>query len=149
MVRYLLSKTERAYLEGTREFTKPQARCIRYRLNKKLKVNRDAAASVFRDAAKDKRGEWEFRPIFIFGYPETAKRRQKFEPTCPFGHGISNPTPYQARRPPQFDKVLVSCIRLSLRRLCSKLLGPLQFFLKQRCNFATLPFLLLEVEAFS
>jgi hypothetical protein len=23
-----------------------------------------------------------------------------FEPTCPFGHGISNPTPYQARRPP-------------------------------------------------
>jgi hypothetical protein len=25
----------------------------------------------------------------------------------------------------------------------------LQFFLKQRCNFATLPFLLLEVEAFS
>jgi hypothetical protein len=24
-----------------------------------------------------------------------------FEPTCPFGHGISNPTPYQARRPPQ------------------------------------------------
>jgi hypothetical protein len=31
---------------------KPQARCIRYRLNKKLKkVNRDAAASEFRDAA--------------------------------------------------------------------------------------------------
>ncbi len=24
-----------------------------------------------------------------------------FEPTRPFGHGISNPTPYQARRPPQ------------------------------------------------
>ena len=23
-----------------------------------------------------------------------------FEPTCPCGHGISNPTPYQARRPP-------------------------------------------------
>ena len=23
-----------------------------------------------------------------------------FEPTCPFGHGISNPTPCQARRPP-------------------------------------------------
>jgi hypothetical protein len=26
--------------------------------------------------------------------------RQQFEPTRPFGHGISNPTPYQARRPP-------------------------------------------------
>ena len=23
-----------------------------------------------------------------------------FEPTGPYGHGISNPTPYQARRPP-------------------------------------------------
>jgi hypothetical protein len=38
---------------------------------------------------KEKRGEWEFRSI-----------PQNFEPTCPFGHGISNPTPYQARRPP-------------------------------------------------
>jgi hypothetical protein len=28
----------------------------------------------------EKRGEWEFRPIYW-----------KFEPTCPFGHGISNP----------------------------------------------------------
>jgi hypothetical protein len=27
-------------------------------------------------------------------------RRMGFEPTGPFGHGISNPTPYQARRPP-------------------------------------------------
>jgi hypothetical protein len=52
VVHYLLSNTERAFLEGTRRFTKPQARCIRYRLNKKLKkVNRDAAASEFRDAA--------------------------------------------------------------------------------------------------
>jgi hypothetical protein len=37
-----------------------------------------------------KRGEWESRAAF----------RQHFEPTRPFGHGISNPTPYQARRPP-------------------------------------------------
>src|SRR5215208_1271110 len=28
----------------------------------------------------EKRGEWEFRPIYW-----------KFEPKCPFGHGISNP----------------------------------------------------------
>ena len=46
-----LSKTEQAYLSGTRDFTKAQARCIRYRINKKLKLlDRDAAAA-FRDAA--------------------------------------------------------------------------------------------------
>jgi hypothetical protein len=36
--------------------------------------------------------------------PFSAFPLKNFEPTCPFGHGISNPTPYQARRPPQlFD----------------------------------------------
>ena len=53
-----LSKTEQAYLNGTSEFTKPQARSIRYRINKKLKLlGRDGvatgaapiAASEFRD----------------------------------------------------------------------------------------------------
>jgi hypothetical protein len=39
---------------------------------------------------REKRGEWDARAAF----------RQHFEPTRPFGHGISNPTPYQARRPP-------------------------------------------------
>jgi hypothetical protein len=34
----ILSKTEIAFLSGSREFTKPQARCIRCRLNKKLKM---------------------------------------------------------------------------------------------------------------
>jgi hypothetical protein len=34
----LLSKIERAYLSGTREFTKKQQRDIRYRLRKKLKT---------------------------------------------------------------------------------------------------------------
>ena len=53
--------------------------------------------SGFREKEKVKeRGEWDYRPIVL---------RRKFEPTRPFGHGISNPTPYQARRPPQFDKV--------------------------------------------
>jgi hypothetical protein len=33
-------------------------------------------------------------PFSVFPAP------RHFEPTCPFGHGISNPTPYQARRPP-------------------------------------------------
>jgi hypothetical protein len=34
----ILSKTEIAFLSGSREFTKPQARCIRCRFNKKLKM---------------------------------------------------------------------------------------------------------------
>jgi len=42
--------------------------------------------------------------------PFSAFPPRNFEPTCPFGHGISNPTPYQVppcsynsrtRRPPQ------------------------------------------------
>jgi hypothetical protein len=34
----LLSKTEKAYLSGTGEFTKPQIRCIKSRLTKKLRL---------------------------------------------------------------------------------------------------------------
>jgi hypothetical protein len=45
----LLSKVEWAYLSGTREFTKAQQRCIRYRLRKKINRDRRDAASVFRD----------------------------------------------------------------------------------------------------
>jgi hypothetical protein len=37
MARHLLSKTEIALLSGPREFTKSQVRCIRCRLNKKVK----------------------------------------------------------------------------------------------------------------
>ena len=33
---------------------------------------------------KKQRGEWDFRSC-------PHKREQNFEPTCPFGHGISNP----------------------------------------------------------
>jgi hypothetical protein len=33
-----LSPVEQAYLNGTRQFTKPQQRYIRYRLNKKLRL---------------------------------------------------------------------------------------------------------------
>ena len=44
----------------------------------------------------EKRGEWDARAAVS----SSKRRRQHFEPTCPFGHGISNPTPYQARRPP-------------------------------------------------
>ena len=50
-----------------------------------------------REDREDKRGEWDFRSVLA----------RKFEPTRPFGHGISNPTPYQvapcsrrSRRPP-------------------------------------------------
>ena len=60
-------------------------------------ANPDHDVKEFYDSSKkEKRGEWEFRSI-----------PQNFEPTCPFGHGISNPTPYQVspcsrrtRRPP-------------------------------------------------
>src|SRR5215467_10891571 len=39
--------------------------------------------------------------INIRMYKHTNKARGVgFEPTSPFEHGISNPTPYQARRPP-------------------------------------------------
>ena len=63
------------------------------------------ASSEFREKEKVKeRGEWEFRPS-LFSH---TRRKRKFEPTRPFGHGISNPTPYQvapcsysrSRRPP-------------------------------------------------
>jgi hypothetical protein len=38
---------------------------------------------------------------FVLGIPSSQEGHLRhFEPTCPFGHGISNPTPYQARRPP-------------------------------------------------
>jgi hypothetical protein len=38
MVQHLLTKTELAFLSGSKQFTKPQARCIRCRLNKKLRT---------------------------------------------------------------------------------------------------------------
>jgi hypothetical protein len=65
--------------------------------NQEVKSNK-----VVLDEKEKWRGEWDFRSL-SFSYERRGKR--KFEPTCPFGHGISNPTPYQARRPPQFDKV--------------------------------------------
>ncbi len=37
---------------------------------------------------------------FVLGPSSRRTILRHFEPTCPFGHGISNPTPYQARRPP-------------------------------------------------
>src|SRR5215210_6833690 len=38
MVQHLLTETELAFLSGSKQFTKPQARCIRCRLNKKLNM---------------------------------------------------------------------------------------------------------------
>src|SRR6266511_123279 len=38
MVQHLLSKTEIAFIQDSSQFTKAQARCIRYRLNKKLRT---------------------------------------------------------------------------------------------------------------
>jgi hypothetical protein len=41
-----LSPVEQAYLNGTRQFTKPQQRYIRYRLNKKLRLLGEELTSV-------------------------------------------------------------------------------------------------------
>lgn len=57
MLQHFLSKTELAYVQRTKEFTKAQQRCIRYRLNKKLRllgVNGESM-SEFRDAASELR----------------------------------------------------------------------------------------------
>ena len=66
---YLLSKTEQAYLSRTRQFTKAQARCIRYRLNKKLKrdaaswkTDAAAAALPYLDDNKQSAGSGNFVP---------------------------------------------------------------------------------------
>jgi hypothetical protein len=37
-MQHVLTKTDLAFLSGSRPFTKPQASCIRSRLNKKLKT---------------------------------------------------------------------------------------------------------------
>ena len=42
-----LSPIEQAYLKGTRQFTKPQQRYIRYRLNKKLRLLSEELTSSF------------------------------------------------------------------------------------------------------
>jgi hypothetical protein len=41
----LLSRTEKAYLNGEREFTKAQIRCIKSRLNKKLRLAKEEIQS--------------------------------------------------------------------------------------------------------
>ena len=54
MLQHFLSKTELAYVQRTKEFTKAQQRCIRYRLNKKLRllgVNGESM-SEFRDTTR-------------------------------------------------------------------------------------------------
>lgn len=59
MLQHFLSKTEVAYLSESREFTKAQQRCIRYRLNKKLRLlgvsNFSESVSDLRDAASELR----------------------------------------------------------------------------------------------
>src|SRR5579863_9383762 len=44
--------------------------------------------------------ESQIRFIKSKRYRSQKARGVGFEPTAPCGHGISNPTPYQARRPP-------------------------------------------------
>ena len=48
-----LSPIEQAYLKGTRQFTKPQQRYIRYRLNKKLRLLSEELTSSFGTPKED------------------------------------------------------------------------------------------------
>ena len=58
------------------------------------------------DIAKDAASfNWMFLFCFFWYFKEVVEstslaRGVGFEPTSSFEHGISNPTPYQARRPP-------------------------------------------------
>ena len=131
----LLTRAEIDWLLGkSTNLSKRTERDLRYRINKKVKVfmqtelpllkdrgfaaalgngaaaissgsstgeyrlvGRGIATSEKHENSRRKRGEWDFRSVLA----------RKFEPTRPFGHGISNPTPYQvapcsrrSRRPP-------------------------------------------------
>jgi len=45
----ILSKTERAYLNGEREFTKAQIRCIKSRLNKKVRLAEEELQNFYKN----------------------------------------------------------------------------------------------------
>jgi hypothetical protein len=90
MVHYLLSKTERAYVENKDQFTKDKQRLIRYRLNKKLKQNRDAA-SEFRDGPNN-------LPLSEYDNERMVGRR-RFGLLTP---AMSRRYPNQARPPAQY-----------------------------------------------
>jgi hypothetical protein len=131
-----LSPSEKALLEGNHDFSKTKIRYLRYRINKKLRLqgqdylasigtplvyansHRDGAATpqqqqqqqqlprqgspslvgrgiaaVYNDKNKDnEKGAGSGN--FASTAPFSAFPSRHFEPTCPFGHGISNPTPY-------------------------------------------------------
>src|SRR5688500_5729548 len=65
--------------------------------NPELKSNKDVS---------DKKDKGAGSGNIVSTAPFSAVPSRHFEPTCPFGHGISNPTPYQARRPPHFFGVM-------------------------------------------
>ena len=116
-----LTNVEKEFLDGSRQFTQAQQRYIRCRLRKKLRLlneqSRNVAAAMrersnaaatldLRNYNKISAGSGNI----VSKAPFSAFPLRNFEPTCPFGHGISNPTPYQVppcsynsrtRRPPQ------------------------------------------------
>src|SRR5918999_1615725 len=101
-----LTKVENEYLDGTRPFTKAQQRYIRCRLRKKLRLLNEESCNVA--AALSERSN--AAATLNLEFYKSSAGSENFAPTCPFGHGISNPTPYQVppcsynsrtRRPPQ------------------------------------------------
>src|SRR5262245_40363108 len=53
--------------------------------------------------------------IKVSAKPFCKARGVGFEPTCPVGHGISNPTPCQARRPPPASALSIYIILIMFR----------------------------------
>ena len=51
--------------------------------------------------------------LFLFVEPTFETRGVGFEPTCSYEHGISNPTPYQARRPPLYKIFHLSMVLIT------------------------------------
>jgi hypothetical protein len=61
-----------------------------------------------------------------------------FEPTCPFGHGISNPTPYQARRPPLVRYALPSQHNINVAFVAFLVQKRCRTLQRCRCSFSIL-----------
>jgi hypothetical protein len=81
----LLSKTEKAYLSGAREFTKAQRRCIKSRLNKKLRCLEEELRQLGNVAEYSSGGVAEFCNALI----KKEADPQGFEPWISASQGVN------------------------------------------------------------
>jgi hypothetical protein len=130
----LLSPVEQAYLNGTREFTKPQIRYIKCRLKKKLRhldeKGCNAAALLQRLEEEGWRGDSLVRiPPRVGNILEKEKEeeeegmgRRRFELLTP---AMSRRYPNQARPPAQYTMKKFAAQIYVVDRLYMKLANPL------------------------